>query len=619
MPSLGAGAVASKPSSQATWACVAFGLLFVLGAGVRFIGIWRGVIEPGVWHEADLAAVARNFYREGMNPLYPRVDWRGDGPGFAEMEFPLLPWSSAVLYHLFGVREEIGRVVAYVFSLLSLAAFFQLARYLLAPVPALASALFFVLSPMLIGHATAIQPETPMRFFYVLSVYLFLRWLDEDSSQAFWSAAVVTALATLAKLPAAHLGILFAILWLRKEGMGGALRPRAWLFALVALGPAVVWYVHAHSLYVAYGNSLGVSNEYHWVGWDLFTDPYFAIGIVRHQLVVWTKSGILLAFAALALGGHLRTVRVAIYWLASVFLYYLIISRTSADDWAAHYHIFSVPPVALLVGASVQAVVTREPHRPALRLAAVALGLGGVALCALGLWDLLPTRSDLVLRMGVTLALAGGALLLLLAASESRSGSASGRFALFHTGVWCLLVLALATTWISEARGALWRIRSQLSPHSLYLCAREMAPDLSEPGLIVASGTSARDAKGYPVAYHAPYMFYWLDRKGFVIATEQQSVEALQDFARRGARYFVAEKPRLDERPGFAEELRTQLGVVFECEDALVFELSPRRGASPRPTAHAGIEPEAATQAPTGTRVTDSAASGTGRIGRRGS
>jgi hypothetical protein len=63
--------------------------LFFLGAWIRSLDVWRpvdGRVRES-WRECDYAAVARNFYREGMNILYPRIDWRGDGPGYAEMEF----------------------------------------------------------------------------------------------------------------------------------------------------------------------------------------------------------------------------------------------------------------------------------------------------------------------------------------------------------------------------------------------------------------------------------------------------------------------------------------------------------------------------------------------------
>jgi hypothetical protein len=63
---------------------VVFLALFFLGAWIRSLDVWRpvdGRVRES-WRECDYAAVARNFYREGMNILYPRIDWRGDGPGY---------------------------------------------------------------------------------------------------------------------------------------------------------------------------------------------------------------------------------------------------------------------------------------------------------------------------------------------------------------------------------------------------------------------------------------------------------------------------------------------------------------------------------------------------------
>ena len=78
--------------------------LFILGAGIRAIKIERPVNTPS-WREADLSSIARNYYREGMNLFAPRIDWRGSGPGYTEIEFPLYPWSIAVLHKIFGYHE----------------------------------------------------------------------------------------------------------------------------------------------------------------------------------------------------------------------------------------------------------------------------------------------------------------------------------------------------------------------------------------------------------------------------------------------------------------------------------------------------------------------------------
>lgn len=140
--------------------------LFLLGSGIRAVDVWRpadGRIRES-WRECDIASVARNYYREDMNLFYPRIDWRGDGPGYTEMEFPLYPWAIAILYKIFGFHEVIGRLLAYVFSLLAMGLFFQLARYLLPDLAAIAASLFFVLSPLAIRISNSLQPEGLMQF-----------------------------------------------------------------------------------------------------------------------------------------------------------------------------------------------------------------------------------------------------------------------------------------------------------------------------------------------------------------------------------------------------------------------------------------------------------------------
>ncbi|HEY4784811.1 MAG TPA: hypothetical protein VIH57_02125, partial [Bacteroidales bacterium] len=57
--------------------------VFVLGAGLRTMHLFHP-IDSGSWRENDVASIARNYYRGGMDFLHPQIDWRGTGPGYAE-------------------------------------------------------------------------------------------------------------------------------------------------------------------------------------------------------------------------------------------------------------------------------------------------------------------------------------------------------------------------------------------------------------------------------------------------------------------------------------------------------------------------------------------------------
>ena len=105
-------------------------LIFAAGALVRVADVMRPIDKPS-WRECDLGSISRNFVREGFDPLYPRIDWRGNTEGYAEMEFTLYPTLIAGTYSVFGVHDFIGRAWAFLFSLGAMFFFFRLARYYL--------------------------------------------------------------------------------------------------------------------------------------------------------------------------------------------------------------------------------------------------------------------------------------------------------------------------------------------------------------------------------------------------------------------------------------------------------------------------------------------------------
>jgi 4-amino-4-deoxy-L-arabinose transferase-like glycosyltransferase len=352
-----------------------FVCVLLAGAVLRAFDVRHTVDRPS-WRECDVAGIARSYYREGLNLFYPRVDWRGDGPGYAEMEFPLYAGLIAASYTLFGFDERWGRVINFVFSLLTLVCFYRLAQYLLPPLGAVAAFTFFTFNPLLINIATSLQPEGLMVLAYVLAAYCFLRWLDSESKAHLIAAGAATALAILAKATAAHIGLFFALLLVGKYGVAAIKQARLWVFAVAALLPGAWWYWHAHKLWLQYGNSLGVSNEYHWAGGDLFTNPAFIVGILRSELFyVLMPAGLVIALLGVALKWRAQPVTYGLCWLVATMTYYLIAARTTGDQWAAYYHVVSLPGYALLVGSGVAGIWQRNSDATWNKLLRVAGGL----------------------------------------------------------------------------------------------------------------------------------------------------------------------------------------------------------------------------------------------------
>ena len=122
-------------------------VLFALALVAR----WHVLAFPDApvlgWRQADMLSVTRNFGRNGFRLLWPQIDWGGAGPGFVEMEFPILPWIGAVLQKLFGPHELLSALVPLAASLGLVFAIAALTRRVLGPDVAFWAGAFAALSP----------------------------------------------------------------------------------------------------------------------------------------------------------------------------------------------------------------------------------------------------------------------------------------------------------------------------------------------------------------------------------------------------------------------------------------------------------------------------------------
>ena len=125
--------------------------IIVLGLVVRLFEVGEPLIDKQAWRQADTAAIARNYFEEGYELLWPRVDWRGATSGYVEMNFPLYPFLVSVLYGLWGeANDSLGRLLSSLFSVVTSFVLFLFARRLFDDeFTALCAAFFFLFFPLL--------------------------------------------------------------------------------------------------------------------------------------------------------------------------------------------------------------------------------------------------------------------------------------------------------------------------------------------------------------------------------------------------------------------------------------------------------------------------------------
>ena len=90
-------------------------LLFAISLGfmARMATFQVPLFDHHSWRQADGATIARNFYREGLNPLRPTIDGRGDSAeGTVATGLELHSLLFAAVSRLTGFSDMVGRVVS---------------------------------------------------------------------------------------------------------------------------------------------------------------------------------------------------------------------------------------------------------------------------------------------------------------------------------------------------------------------------------------------------------------------------------------------------------------------------------------------------------------------------
>jgi hypothetical protein len=336
-----------------------------------------------MWRTDDTASIAHFFRVNGFKILYPQIFWGGNGPGYVEAEFQLYPFIVSRLYSLLGEQVWLGRLVSFLFSAVTLVVFYLLAKRVLSQREAVWSLILFALSPILLRYSAEFMPEATMMCFYVGGLYFFVRWLDHRRFFLLLLTSLSASLAILVKPSAIHIGLLFALLAISRFGFLSLLKDwRIWFAIVLCLSPVVLYYLHAHNLFVEYGNSFGVS-----VGGDsklgnlsYWSSPEFYSGLMQIELK-WVF-GPLGAFVFLI--GLVQSIRRRFYLLPlsviTLVIYYLIIARYSGYSRGIQYHIFMAPYAALGFGIGLETLLTLKYRK-------IGKVLAWISIFAIVLWS----------------------------------------------------------------------------------------------------------------------------------------------------------------------------------------------------------------------------------------
>jgi hypothetical protein len=319
------------------------------------------------WRQAETQSMALNLAQREFNPLYPQINWGGDGPGYVEAELPLYQTLMAPLLAWTQGAEWPGQILSLVCAALCASVLFTLLERRFGPGAALFGALYSLTSTLGVQLSIAVMPDMLGGLLYLVALERFLSYVEAPSLRSSLTSSVALALAACIKPHALHLGIAeFLIVVLSRRELLRA--PALWIGWGLTVSAVSAHLLHGVQIHAVYGNSFGVVS-----GADSKFPALSDLISVEHLYNLTQVSlhwGV--GFVPLALGVWtlLRGKWTAVEWsLAIANVIALFVSlRYSILPWAgAQYHLYAMFFGAMLVAQAAADLIHAVWHVPRVR------------------------------------------------------------------------------------------------------------------------------------------------------------------------------------------------------------------------------------------------------------
>lgn len=197
-----------------------FFVLFILLAwyyGV-FSTMNRGPYSAHQWRQADCLSITQHYYQDDLPFLEPEVHWRGTGAsGKAMSEFPLMYYSVAKMWQLFGKHYWIYRLLSFTICTLGFIYLFKLCQRIFGnDFWSLLIPLFVFTSPIIAYYSNNFLMNSNALAFVFIGAYHQYRYFAEGKRKHLYFGSVFFLLAGLLKITALLLFVAFgAVLMVR--------------------------------------------------------------------------------------------------------------------------------------------------------------------------------------------------------------------------------------------------------------------------------------------------------------------------------------------------------------------------------------------------------------------
>lgn len=171
------------------------------------------------WRQSDSYSISLNYYHDGMNFFKPELhNQHADNleSGYATSENPILYYSVAGLYYIFGPKHLVFRIFWLILFFIGISYFYKTLYYLSRNI--LLSTflcILFSFSPLLMFYSSAFIPDIPALMFTIIGWHLFIKLSQQkQSGRLLFYSILFFTLSTLLKSPSFMSLIIIGALWI---------------------------------------------------------------------------------------------------------------------------------------------------------------------------------------------------------------------------------------------------------------------------------------------------------------------------------------------------------------------------------------------------------------------
>ncbi|PIY68933.1 hypothetical protein COY90_03300 [Candidatus Roizmanbacteria bacterium CG_4_10_14_0_8_um_filter_39_9] len=225
----------------------------VVAIGMRLYKINAPLSDYHSWRQADTAAVARNYAKNGIDLLHPQYDdlssiqsGQENPQGFRYVEFPIYNAIIAAEYIVapFLPIEVYGRLTTIFFSLIIISIIYYLLLKEHSRLSAFIASLTYAIFPAFVFFSRVILPETPAIAFAFLAIFFSYRWSDGQSKNRLillLASAFSMSISILIKPPVVFYLIPIVFLFFQTHKLDIWKKWEMYVYTLIVVAPFIAW------------------------------------------------------------------------------------------------------------------------------------------------------------------------------------------------------------------------------------------------------------------------------------------------------------------------------------------------------------------------------------------